>query len=452
MKKIISNLINPRWKHSEISVRLKAVSESVQDQEVLKKIVNTDESIDVCKAAVKKISDEDFLFRLVLDDQRHPVSLAALEAIHDPEKILTVCLSAGDKTATEALKMISDKNGLLKVAESAESNSVRGSAIDRIRDLSALLKLREKILDKGLQKRLTDRIDFLFDLDTERLIQAKSQSFYELKRIANFLPYDIRLLIPVFARKLIRIHTNPDDYRIFHMENHEIFSILEWIDQKWLNSEEFQSIRPAFLRSCLGKLSAVSKPENTLLLLEILNKIEPVSQDEIPGEIVSNCRRRFAEIFISTPYYQTGRLLRIFDAVDPGWRNRSELKSNAEKIPQLIAGLTNDDQYSLLELIEILDGTTGFSDPSLTRRLLDYEAERLIRLMKQDQDAYRESIQRELPWAAGDPVNLTRPRIEALGTQAGQLDEVLKKKITETQDMEEKQRIERILDFLIKPE
>jgi hypothetical protein len=149
------DLFRPKWKHSDLNVRLDAVHNLDNDDTwTLEKVVLGDGDARVRKLALGKLRDAAVLRRVA--DTASDQELRD-EALQKADALLATqaCASLDDEgllTARDALERISTPAALIQVARKAQQKSVRDSALARIDDDKTLAEVAREGND--LQVRL----------------------------------------------------------------------------------------------------------------------------------------------------------------------------------------------------------------------------------------------------------------------------------------------------------
>jgi hypothetical protein len=92
------NLVRPKWKHSDPSIRAEAIR-ALTDQDQLEKIFDEDPAEEAKAAAVQALTDEDILVRIACTAATH--AQPALERLKSPKKFARVALMAETRAIRE---------------------------------------------------------------------------------------------------------------------------------------------------------------------------------------------------------------------------------------------------------------------------------------------------------------------------------------------------------------
>jgi tetratricopeptide (TPR) repeat protein len=160
----LSDLFRPKWKHSNASVRARAVA-SLSDEKILANLATSDDDDDVRVAALAKVHDQQVL-GAILENERSPhlrsaavqnladqvriedlvrndkdtaVRFAAVGRLLSEAKALEVVRTDSDLAVRQAaLAKIQDQAALESIARSSEPEALRIGALDRLRSASVL--------------------------------------------------------------------------------------------------------------------------------------------------------------------------------------------------------------------------------------------------------------------------------------------------------------------------
>ena len=148
----LTDLFKPKWKHSNPFKRIIAV-EKIEDQEILKIIINNDSNFDVRIAAVNKLEDQEILKNIAVTHDDSRVRLIAIKKISDKNFLLETAKNNKDYfIRCYALSTIDDENTLIELYKKDKTFQVRLEIIQRISDENVLFEIFQK--DKILQIRL----------------------------------------------------------------------------------------------------------------------------------------------------------------------------------------------------------------------------------------------------------------------------------------------------------
>lgn len=121
----------PRWKHSDSAVRLQAIAE-LDDPEELATLAERDLDARVRQAAIAKVGDPAVLGRVIAVD----ADLGVRDAAAD--RLLALALDAPPAAAVAAASFLADVRRLSTVAKSAAADAVREAALAKLSDERAL--------------------------------------------------------------------------------------------------------------------------------------------------------------------------------------------------------------------------------------------------------------------------------------------------------------------------
>jgi hypothetical protein len=100
------------------------LTKQVQDQELLKKIIESANDIEVCKAAVSTLSDQTYLVKLALENERGPIGSTAVNRLTDPTALAKVFVETPEQ----------------HIRKAAESQLLEAKRWARLSDQSLLVK------------------------------------------------------------------------------------------------------------------------------------------------------------------------------------------------------------------------------------------------------------------------------------------------------------------------
>ncbi len=137
----LTDLIVPKWKHSDAQVRLQAV-ESLDETEkphILEKLARTDPQPQVRVAAVEKLQDTELLSQIANEDG--PAGMAALKRLHGiwHQAVLDPALDLDERKSL--LRKLGDERRLTAIACEVQEPSLREIATEQIQHPDNLAKV-----------------------------------------------------------------------------------------------------------------------------------------------------------------------------------------------------------------------------------------------------------------------------------------------------------------------
>ena len=140
----LGDLFKPKWKHSDDLIRRKAV-EKINDQELIKKIAQTDEHEWVRSEAVRKLLDQKLIAEIAKNDKHWEPRQAAVQMLSEQKLLIEIARTDKEPSVrNSAVEKITDHNVLVMIAKSDEDSSVRKNATEKIIDQSVLIEIARK--------------------------------------------------------------------------------------------------------------------------------------------------------------------------------------------------------------------------------------------------------------------------------------------------------------------
>ncbi len=191
----------PRWKHADPSVRLEAVRD-LDDANELAVLAETDPDARVRRAAVCRTTDAAVLGRVASADadaetrdrandrlvalsttaDSEATAIAAVRALSDARRLSTIARSdAPEAIRIEALVRTTDERALSGIARHAKHESIAAAALDRLTDAAELVEVAQNSEHKdvalsALERILTPTADLALVKSIETRAQQKAVS------------------------------------------------------------------------------------------------------------------------------------------------------------------------------------------------------------------------------------------------------------------------------------
>jgi len=185
----------PRWKHTDPSVRLEAVRE-LEDQAELAILAEFDPDARVRRSATARIADPSVLGRIAAADSDPEARDRAAD------RLLALATLGGldEASALAAVAALSDVRRLSVIAKSDAADPVRGSALARVTDQRALSSIARHAKQESTATAALDRLTDAADLvDVAQNGEHRDVALRAFERLVTPSP-DITLLQAIEAR------------------------------------------------------------------------------------------------------------------------------------------------------------------------------------------------------------------------------------------------------------
>src|ERR1700693_2125152 len=87
------DLFRPKWRHSDVEIRLKAVSK-IENHVLLARIATEDKNVSVCKAAVWRVNDQTLLTKIALEAKAECVRATAAQRVSDQVLLAKIAIES----------------------------------------------------------------------------------------------------------------------------------------------------------------------------------------------------------------------------------------------------------------------------------------------------------------------------------------------------------------------
>ena len=137
----ITDLFKPNWKHSDVSVRTKAVRGlDSSETELLIQIAETDAEPTIRELALNRVEDPEALTRLAAKVADKELAAQARQRANNLR--ISIAIEPDDqRPALAALEAIEDASALAEVVRRAAIPAVRKTALERVKDDRALAEV-----------------------------------------------------------------------------------------------------------------------------------------------------------------------------------------------------------------------------------------------------------------------------------------------------------------------
>lgn len=130
----IRDIFKPKYKHSNVNVRLQAIRK-MENQKILADIVKNDVSRKVRKEAARKIKDKKVLVDLAINHPSNHVRLDAIDNIDNEKDLVDVAINNSDNGVIHAaVEKIKDENLLREVYNKTYSGYIRQVILSQLKD------------------------------------------------------------------------------------------------------------------------------------------------------------------------------------------------------------------------------------------------------------------------------------------------------------------------------